>query len=194
MSIINTQPPKGKIYPATLHPKGEINNLRFAKGQLEELAAEYSSTKPKHTLEETAGPDNAKIFVVRFEVEDRRRENKFSTVSNGERKIRSAEQEAARKMLTALEKLYFFSEEKTTCNIIDEQYVICMDNPATLLIKLYKSETCCEYCYLRGHTMADCKKQIKRNKRLLDEPEPTEEDFWGPPKGDENTNLIYLTP
>ena len=34
MSVINTQPPKGKIYPATLHPKGEINNLRFAKGQL----------------------------------------------------------------------------------------------------------------------------------------------------------------
>ena len=41
-------------------------------------------------------------------------------------------------MLTALKKLYFFSEEKNTCNIRDEQYVICMDNPATLLIKLYK--------------------------------------------------------
>ena len=96
MSVINTQPPKGKIYPATLHPKGEINNLRFAKGQLEELAAEYGFTKPKYTLEETAGTDNAKIFVIRCEVEDRRRENKFSTISNGERKIRSAEHEAAR--------------------------------------------------------------------------------------------------
>ena len=112
MSIINTQPGKGKIYPASLHPKGEINNLRFAKGQLEELAAEYSFTKPKYTLDETTGADNAKKFVVRFEVEDRRRENKFSTVSNGEGKIRSAEHEAARKMLPALEKLYFFSEEK----------------------------------------------------------------------------------
>ena len=194
MSIINTQPPKRKIYPATLHPKGEINNLRFAKGQLEELAAEYSFTTPKYTLEETTGANNAKKFVVRCEVEDRRRENKFSTVSNGEGKIRSAKHEAARKMLTALEKLYFFSEEKNTCNIRDEQYVICMDNPATLLIKLYKWKTCCEYCYLRGHTMASCKKQIKRNKRLPDDQEPTEEDFWDPPKGDENTNLIYLTP
>ena len=138
MSIINTQPPKEKIYSATLHPKGEINNLRFAKAQLEELAAEYSFTKPKYTVQETTGADSAKIFVVRCEVEDRRRENKFSTLSNGERKIRSAEHEAARKMLTAFEKLYFFSEEKNTCNVSDEQYVICMDNPATLLIKLYK--------------------------------------------------------
>ena len=112
MSFINTQPPNEKIYPATLHPKGEINNLRFAKGQLEELAAEYGFTKPKYTLEETAGTDNAKIFVIRCEVEDRRRGNKFSTVSNGERKICSAEHEAARKMLTALGKMYFFSEEK----------------------------------------------------------------------------------
>ena len=194
MSIINTQPPKGKIYPATLHPKGEIKNLRFAKGQLEELAGEYSFSKPKYTLEETAGADNAKKFVVRCEVEDRRRENKFSAVSNGEGRIRSAEHEAARKMLTTLEKLYFFSEEKNTCNSIDEQYVICLDNPAMTLIKLYKWETCCEYCYLRGHTMENCKKQIKRNKRLLDEQETTEEDFWGPPERDENTNLIYLTP
>ena len=97
-------------------------------------------------------------------------------------------------MLTVLEKLYFFSEEKNDFNIRDEQYVICMDNPATLLIKLYKQETCCEYCYLRGHTMANCKKQIKRNRRLPDDQELTEEDFWGPPQGDENTNLIYLTP
>ena len=60
MSVINTQPPKGKMYPAALHPKGEINNLRFAKGQLEELAAEYSFTKPKYALEETTGADNEK--------------------------------------------------------------------------------------------------------------------------------------
>ena len=84
MSIINTQTPKGKIYPATRHPKWEINNLRFAKGQLEELTAEYIFTKPKYTLEETTRADNTKTFVVRCEVEDRRRENKFSTVSNGE--------------------------------------------------------------------------------------------------------------
>ena len=112
MSVINTQPPKGKIYPATLHPKGEINNLP-AKGQLEELAAEYSFTKPKYTLEETTEADNAKVFVVRCEVEDRRRENKFSSVRNGEGRIRSAEHEAARKMLTTLEKWYFLVKRKT---------------------------------------------------------------------------------
>ena len=68
MSIINTQPPKGEIYPATLHTKGEIENLRFAKGQLEKLAAECSFTKPKYTLEETAKSVNAKKFFIRCEV------------------------------------------------------------------------------------------------------------------------------
>ena len=76
------------------------------------------------------GADNANKFVVRCEVGDCRRENQFSTVSNGEGRIRSAEHEATRKMLTTLEKLYFFSEEKNTCNSIDEQYVICLDNHA----------------------------------------------------------------
>ena len=132
MSIINTQPPKGEIYPATFHPKGEIENLGFAKGQLEELATEYSFTKPKYTLEETAGCDNVKkIFKKSLK-------KKFSTVSNGEGRIRSAQHEAARKMLTTLGKLYFFSEEKNTCNIMDEKYVNCLDNPAISLIKLYK--------------------------------------------------------
>ena len=97
-------------------------------------------------------------------------------------------------MLTTLEKLYFFSEEKNTCDNMDEQYVICLDNPAISLIKLYKWENCCEYCYLRGHTMATCRKQIKRNKRLRDNLEAAEEDFWGPPEGDKNTILVYLTP
>ena len=157
MSVINTRPPKGEIYPTTLHPKGEIEKLRFAKGQLEELTAEYNFTKPKYTLEETAESNNIKKFFVRCEIEDRRRENKFSTVSNGEGRIRSAEHEAAKEMLMILEKLYFFSEEKNTCNSIDECYVICLDNPAISLIKLYKWENCCEYYYLRGHTMANCK-------------------------------------
>ena len=93
-----------------------------------------------------------------------------------------------------LEKLYFFSKEKNICNSLDECYVICLNNPEISLIKLYKWKNCCEYCSLRGHTIANCKKQVKRNKRLLDDEEPTEEDFWGPPEGDENTNLIYLTP
>ena len=83
--------------------------------------------------------------------------------------------------------MYFISEERNICNRTHESYVTCVDNPATSLIKLYKWENCCEYCYLRGHTIAACKKQVKRNKRLLDKQEITEEDFWGPPI----TTIIY---
>ena len=90
--------------------------------------------------------------------------------------------------------MYCFSKEKNVCNSTDESYVICLEYPAISLIKLYKWENCCEYCYLQGHKMATCRKQIKRNKRLLDDQETTEEDFWGPPEGDKNTNLVYLTP
>ena len=53
MSFINTLPPKGEIYPITPQSKGEIEKLQFAKGQLEELTAEYNFTEPKYTLDET---------------------------------------------------------------------------------------------------------------------------------------------
>ena len=177
MSVITTLPPKGEIYPITLQPKGEIEKLQFAKGQLEELTAEYNFTKPQYTLEETTEAYNKKKFFIRCLVEDQKRGNKFSTLSNVENRIRSAEQEAAKKMLATLRNIYYFSEEKNVNNMTDESYVICLDNPATSLIKLYKWGNCCEYCYLRGHTMATCRKQIKRNKRLLDDQETAEEDF-----------------
>ena len=94
------------------------------------------------------------------------------------------EHEATKKMLAILKKMYYFSEEKNICNSRDESYVICLDNPAISLIKLYKWDNCCEYCYLRGHTMATCKKQIKRNKRLLNDQETTKEDYWDRLKGE----------
>ena len=97
MSAINTLPPKGEIYPTTLHLKGEVEKLRFAKGQLEELTAEYNFTKPNYTLEETAESHNAKKIFVRCVVEDQKRDNRFSTVSRGENRIRNAEHEAGRK-------------------------------------------------------------------------------------------------
>ena len=138
MSAINTLPPKEEIYPTTLHPKGEMEKLRFAKGELEELTAEYNWTKPKYTLEERAESYNAKKNFIRCMVEDQRRAKKFSTVSNGENRIRSAEHEAAKEMLAILEKMYYFSEEKNICNSTGGSYVICLDKPAMSLIKLYE--------------------------------------------------------
>ena len=83
MSVINTLPHKGDIYPTTLQPKGEVKKLQFAKGQLQELTAEYNFTKPKYTLEKTTEVYNKKRFFVRCVVEDQKCGNKFSTLSNG---------------------------------------------------------------------------------------------------------------
>ena len=84
-------------------------------------------------------------------MEDEKRGNKFSTLSNEENIIRSAEHEAGKEMLAILEKIYYFNEEKNICNSTDESYVICLENPVYSLIKLYKWENCCDYCYLRDH-------------------------------------------
>ena len=89
-----------------------LEKLQFAKGQLEELTAEYNFTKPQYTLEETTEAYNKNNFFIRCVVENQKRENKFSTLSNGENRIRSAEHEAAKKMLAILKKMYYFSEEK----------------------------------------------------------------------------------
>ena len=78
MSVLNTLPPKEKIYPITLQPKGEIEKLQFAKGQLEEQMAEYNFTKPKYTLEETTEAYNKKKFFIRCVVEDQKRGNKLA--------------------------------------------------------------------------------------------------------------------
>ena len=42
--------------------------------------------------------------------------------------------------------------------------------------------------------MNECNKRIKRNKRLNEQQNIGEEEFWGPLKHSENDNLIYLTP
>ena len=65
MSVISTPPPNGEICPTTLRPKGEVEALRFAKGYLEKLTAEYNFTKPKYMLEETAAFNNRKTFFVK---------------------------------------------------------------------------------------------------------------------------------
>ena len=94
MLIINTPPPNGEIHPTILRSKGEVETLRFAKGQLEELTAEYNFTKQKYILEETTESINRKTLFVRCVVEDQKRGNKFSALSDGESKILSAEHEA----------------------------------------------------------------------------------------------------
>ena len=131
MSNIINLPPKGEIYPTTSQPKGDVQKLRFAKGQLEESTAEYDVTKPKYTLEENTESHVRKKFFVRCEVEDKKRGNKYSTSSEGESRIRSAKHEAAKKILSIRGKIYFFNEEKNTCNKTDKGCVICLDNPTT---------------------------------------------------------------
>ena len=106
MSVINTLPPN---YPITLQLKGEIEKLRFAKGQLEEPTAEYNFKKPKYTLDETTEAYNKMNIFIRCVVEDQKRGNKFSTLSNGDNRLRSTEHEAAKKMLAIHKKIYDFS-------------------------------------------------------------------------------------
>ena len=195
-SIISTRPPKGQVYPTTNFPKGEVEGLKFPKGPLEELTAEYNLSKPYYKLYETQGPPSDRIFYVKCVVEDNKRGNTFCHISEGERRIRFAEHSAARKVLRELQEVYYFSEEKNVENESEEIYVKCLDNESKLLIKLFKWENCCEFCYVRGHTMSQCSKQIKRNKNLENvEQMPCEEDFWGPiDEPFENANLIQLTP
>ena len=104
MSIINTLPWKGDIYPTTLQLKREVEKLQSAKGQLQELTAEYNFTEPKYTLGETTEAYNKNKFFTRCVVEDQKRGDKFSTLSKGENMIRSAEHKAAKKMLDILKK------------------------------------------------------------------------------------------
>ena len=78
MSIIFTQPPKGCIYLTTIQPKGEIEALRFAKVQLEELMAEYGFIKQKYILDQTVNYGHQKNFDLKCIVEDSRRGNLFA--------------------------------------------------------------------------------------------------------------------
>ena len=195
-SIITTKLPSGQIYPVTILPKGEVEGLNFAKGPLEELAAEYGFEKPIYTLHETRVPPHNRKFFIKCRVEDVNNGNLFIQISNGEKTIKAAEHEAARKVLHEMKEVYYFSEEDNLDNQSNETYVICLDNQSKMLFKLYKWEHCCEYCYVRGHTMSQCNKRVKINKHLKEvEQMLQEEDFWGPiDELFENANLIQLTP
>ena len=70
LSKLGTPPPNGEIYPTTLRPKEEVETLRFAKEQLEELTAEYNFSRPKYMLEETTESNNRKAVFVRCVVAD----------------------------------------------------------------------------------------------------------------------------
>ena len=63
-----------------------------------------------------------------------------------------------------------------------------------MLIKLYKCEQCCEYCYLQAYKLENWLRKIKRNKNFKENYAVTEEDFWGPVDNTKNQNLIYITP
>ena len=136
-SIILTKLLKGQIHATNIKPKGIVDNLKFAKGPLEELSAEYDFSKPNFSLYRTEGPSHKRIFFVKCVVKDTKRGNLFITISEGGARIRLAEHSAARKILKELEKVYFFSEEANINKELEETYVICLDNESEILIKLY---------------------------------------------------------
>ena len=110
-----------------------------------------------------------------------------------ENKLKNSEHEAARKILKTLEYNYNFGEERNINNEIEDVYVLCQDKESRMLIKLYKWEQCCEYCYLRGHKVESCSRKIMHNKNFKENYTVTEENFWNPIYKTENQNLIYIT-
>ena len=185
--------PRGQIYPKYIHPKGDVEHLKNPKGELEELSAEYGVTKPSHILIKSEGPAHDRTFYASCTVKNCKRNKIFSESSNDENKLKNAEHGAARKILKNLEDNYYFSEERNVNNEVKDIFVLCQDKECRMLIKLYKWEQCCEYCYLRGHKVENCSRKIKRNKNFKHNYTVTEEDFWNPVNNIKNPNLIYIT-
>ena len=137
---------------------------------------------------------HSRIFYVSYTVKDCKHNKTFTEISNGENKLENSEHEAGRKILKTLEYSYYFSEERNINNEIEDVNVICQDKESRMLIKLYKWEQCCEYCYLRGRKVENFSSKIKRNKNFKENYNVTEEDFWDPVDNTKNQNLIYSTP
>ena len=193
LTTLDSPLPRGQIYPTYIHPKGDVEHLKNPKGALEELSAEYGFTKPSYILIKSEGPAHNRTFYASCTIKDCKRNKIFSESSNGENKLKNAEHEAARKILKKLEDNYYFSEERNINNEVEDIFVSCQDKESRMLIKLYKWEQCCEYCYLRGHKVENCSRIIKRNKNFKENYTVTEEDFWDPVDNIKNPNLIYIT-
>lgn len=123
-SIILTRLSKGQIYPSTTKPKGDIDELEFSKGQLEELTVEYDLTNPNYSVHREEGNPHARTFIVKCVVDDTKRGNLFITISEREKKVELTEHEAVRRMTKELENIYFFSKEVNLENGIEDIFLM----------------------------------------------------------------------
>ena len=193
VTTLDSPSPRGQIHLNYMYPKEDVENLKNPKGALEELSAEYGFTKPSYILVKSEGLAHNSTFYVTRTLIDCKHNKTFTEISNGENKLKNAEHEAERKIRKILKYSFYFSEERNIDNKIEDIYVLCQDKESRMLIKLYKSEQCCEYCYLREHRVENCSRKIKRNKNFKENYTIKEEEFWNPVDNTKNQNLIYTS-
>ncbi|XP_043474358.1 uncharacterized protein LOC122506310 [Leptopilina heterotoma] len=185
-SIIFTPPIQGELVRNYVFPKGNIDNINYPKGILEELTAEYNLDKPTYTVDRTTGPELGRLWRVKCIVTDNKNSNAFIATGDSCRTIRESEHSAAKIILKELDKTYYFSEEEKPRSLKHKIHVMTHEEPSLIKLKLYKWENCCEYCYKRGHTKDHCYSVI-RNKKILNKQNPfndkdnDSDDFWDIP-------------
>ena len=74
----------------------------------------------------------------------------------GKNQLKYAEYESSKKILKIIEQNYYFSEERKEEKEVEDTYVMYKNNESRMLVKLYKWEQCCEYCYLQRYTLENC--------------------------------------
>ncbi|XP_051155709.1 uncharacterized protein LOC127290372 [Leptopilina boulardi] len=163
--VLQTPPIQGEVIEENKFPKGNISRIEFPKKELEEIAIEYDFTKPTYVIEKVTGPPNCRRYTVKCTLKDLNNGNTFVTLAENERKIRDAKHTAAYKILKQLDDTYYFCEEESS-SLNVKTYVMCLEQPTILKLKLYKWTKSCESCYERGHIKSNCNRPI-RNKRLI---------------------------
>lgn len=193
--VLKTPPLQGELIAITIFPKGNIDQLEFPKGILEEFTAEYNLTKPLYSVESVSGPPNNRRYDIKCIVKDLIHDNIFVTRSRNERKIKDGEHDTARQILKLLNETYYFSEQERESNEKALTFVMSKEEPTILKIKLFKWTNCCEFCFLRGHTKFQCTGPI-RNKKLLPKNEKNtinNDEFWEIPGTPiENSNVTQI--
>lgn len=182
-SIIFTPSIQGELTRNYIFPKGNIDEINYPKGILEELTAEYNMDKPVYIIDKTSGPDFGGLWQVKCTVTDRKNNNLFVATGNSCRTIRESEHTAAKIILKEMNETYYFSEEEKPHSLKRKIYVMSQEEPSLIKLKLYKWENCCEYCYKRGHTKEHCYSVI-RNRKILRKQNPfhdkddDSDEFW----------------
>lgn len=164
--VLTSPPLQGELILIDIFPKGNIDEIEFPKGILEELASEYNLNKPKYSIKHVTGPPNNRRYDVECVVTDLINNNVFTASTRNMRKIKDGEHTTARKILKLLNRTYYFSEEEKEPNSKGKTYVMCQEDTSILKIKLFKWTNCCELCYQRGHVKTQCNGPF-RNKKLF---------------------------